>query len=73
MGPRVTESNSSKKAVSSEKVKYANTTLKVDEKKVDKTVKDNKKKARKDNIKKSWKKNRYHLKEYELKIEDKND
>jgi len=56
LGPRVTESNSSKKAVSSEKVKYANTTLKVDEKKVDKTVKDNKKKARKDNIKKSWKK-----------------
>ena len=48
LGPR-------EKAVSSKKVEYANNTLKVDEKKVDKTVKDNKKKARKDNIKKSWK------------------
>ena len=51
LGPRATE----KKAVSSKKVEYANNTLKVDEKKVDKTVEDNKKKARKENITKSWK------------------
>jgi hypothetical protein len=53
LGPRATEKKV--ETVSSKKVEYANNTLKVDEKKVDKTVKDNKKKARKNNIKKSLK------------------
>ena len=53
LGPRATKKKA--ETVSSKKVEYANNTLNVDEKKVNKTVKDNKKKARKNNIKKSLK------------------